>query len=333
MRRVLALLVATVLAGGLSGCGGDGDRLTVYSGRNKELIGPLLEQFAEETGIDIDVRYDDTANLALLIDTEGDQSPADVFLSQSPGAVAFLEERERLRTLPEALLSEVREEDRSSAGTWVGLTGRVRTLAYNTDAVDEAELPASVLDLTEPRFEGRLGVAPSNGSFQDFITAMRIELGEERTTGWLDGVAANDPATYPNNVSILEALGRGEIDFGLINHYYDYRAKAEDPDLPTALEFFEAGDLGSLLLVTAASVVDTTDQQEDGERLVRFLLAEEAQRYFSEETFEFPLAAGVEPAEGLPPLSDIASTSIDLERLGDLERTEELIGASGLPDA
>ena len=332
MRRVLGVPVVAVLALGLSGCGGDEERLTVYSGRNRDLIGPLLEQFADETGIDIDVRYDDTANLALLIDTEGGQSPADVFLSQSPGAVAFLEERGRLGALPDDLLSEVPEDDRSSEGTWVGLTGRVRTLAYNTDAVDEAELPASVLDLTDPRFEGRVGVAPSNGSFQDFVTAMRIELGEDRAREWLEGVAANDPVTYPNNVSILEALGRGEIDFGLINHYYDFRAKAEDPDLPTALEFFEPGDLGSLLLVTAASVVDTADQRAEAVRLVRFLLAEDAQRYFSEETFEFPLAAGVEPAEGLPPLEDIASTRIDLERLGDLERTEELIGASGLAD-
>jgi iron(III) transport system substrate-binding protein len=325
--------MAGVLTAGLTACGDDGDRLTVYSGRNADLIGPLLEQFADETGIDIDVRYDDTANLALLIDTEGDRSPADVFISQSPGAVAFLEEQGRLRTLPEDLLSEVSEEDRSSDGTWVGLTGRVRTLAYNTEQVDAAELPASVLDLTAPQFDGRLGVAPSNGSFQDFVTAMRIELGEDRTREWLEGIAANDPATYPNNVSILEAIGRGEIDFGLINHYYDFRAKAEDPDLPTALEFFEPGDLGSLLLVTAGSVVDTTDKGEEAERLVRFLLEEEAQRYFSDETFEFPLVAGVEPAEGLPPLSDIASTRIDLERLGDLERTEELIGASGLADA
>ena len=333
MRRLLLLVVGALLAAGLSACGDDGERLTVYSGRTEDLIGPLLERFADETGIDIDVRYDDTANLALLIDTEGDRSPADVFISQSPGAVAFLEERDRLRALPEETLSEVPEEDRSSDGTWVGLTGRVRTLAYNTDEVDESELPASVLDLTDPAFEGRIGVAPSNGSFQDFVTAMRIELGEDRTREWLEGIAANDPATYPNNVSILEAIGRGEIDFGLINHYYDFRAKAEDPDLPTALEFFEPGDLGSLLLVTAGSVVDTTDQQDDAERLVRFLLEEQAQRYFSEETFEYPLADGVEPVEGLPPLSEIASTRIDLEQLGDLERTEELIGASGLADA
>jgi iron(III) transport system substrate-binding protein len=333
VRRLLLVVVGALLAAGLSACGDDGDRLTVYSGRTEDLIGPLLERFADETGIDIDVRYDDTANLALLIDTEGDRSPADVFISQSPGAVAFLEERDRLRALPEETLGEVPEEDRSSDGTWVGLTGRVRTLAYNTDEVQEGELPASVLDLTDPRFEGRIGVAPSNGSFQDFVTAMRIELGEDRTREWLEGIAANDPATYPNNVSILEAIGRGEIELGLINHYYDFRAKAEDPDLPTALEFFDPGDLGSLLLVTAGSVVDTTDQEGDAERLIRFLLEEDAQRYFSEETFEYPLAAGVEPVEGLPPLDDIASTRIDLEQLGDLERTEELIGASGLADA
>jgi iron(III) transport system substrate-binding protein len=332
-RALVAALAGLLLAGGLSACGSDEDRLTVYSGRSKDLIGPLLDRFADESGIGIDVRYDDTANLALLIDTEGGRSPADVFISQSPGAVAFLEARNRLAPLPEDVLSEVAERDRSSDGTWVGLTGRVRTLVYNTEQVDPAELPASVLDLTGPDFDGRLGVAPSNGSFQDFVTALRVELGEERTRAWLEGIAANDPATYPNNVSILEAVGRGEIDFGLINHYYDYRAKEEDPDLPTALEFFRPGDLGSLLLVTAASVVDTADQDDPAQRLVRFLLSDEAQGYFSEETYEFPLVAGVEPAEGLPPLEDIASTRIDLERLADLERTEELIGESGLADA
>jgi iron(III) transport system substrate-binding protein len=332
-RRAAGLAVAlSVLAAGLAACGNGGDRLTIYSGRTQELIGPLLEQYAEESGTSIDVRYADSAELALLIDTEGDRSPADVFISQSPGAVSFLDEQGRLQPLPDDLLERVPDEDRAANGGWVGLTGRVRTLAYNTDAVDESELPDSVLDLTDDAYRGRLGVAPSNGSFQDFVTAMRVERGDDATLEWLEGIAANDPRTYPNNVSILEAVGRGEIDMGLINHYYDFQAKAEDPDLPTALHFFDDGDLGGLLLVTAASVVDTAEQTEDARGLVEFLLEREAQEYFSDETLECPLAAGVDPAPVLPPLDSVARARIDFEQLGGIDRTVELIDESGISE-
>jgi iron(III) transport system substrate-binding protein len=329
-RPVVALAAVVVLGSPLAACGGDGGRLTVYSGRTKDLIGPLLEQFSEETGIGIDVRYADSAELALLIDTEGDRSPADVFLSQSPGAVAFLDKQGRLQALPQSVLDAVPAEDRASDGGWVGLTGRVRALVYNTDQVDPATLPDSVLDLTDPQYKGMLGVAPTNGSFQDFVTAMRVERGDDATLEWLKGIAANDARTYPNNVSILEAVGRGEIAMGLVNHYYDFQAKAEDPDLPTALHFFAEGDLGSTLLVTAASLLDTADQVSDGEQLIGFLLQEEAQRYFSEETFEYPLAAGVAPAPALPPLESIVRARIDFGELADLGRTVDLIAESGL---
>jgi iron(III) transport system substrate-binding protein len=329
--RCLALLVAVAaFAAGTTACGDDGSRLTVYSGRTEALIRPLLDRFADETGIGIDVRYADSAELALLIDTEGERSPADVFISQSPGAVGFLDEQERLQQLPPALLDKVPEADRAGDGSWVGLTGRVRVLAYNTEDVDPSTLPGSVLELTEPEFRGRLGVAPSNGSFQDFVTAMRVERGDDATLEWLEGIAANDPTTYPNNVSILEAIGRGEVELGLINHYYDFEAKREDPNLPTALHYFEDGDLGGLLLVTAASILDSADQTEDAQRLVEFLLDADAQQYFSEETLEYPLAAGAEPASVLPPLDRAARARIDFDELGGLDRTVELIDESGI---
>lgn len=330
-RPVAAVFAVALLVTVGSACGsGDDQLVTVYSGRTKDLIGPLLDRFAQEADVDIEVRYADTAELALLIDTEGDQSPADVFISQSPGAVAFLDSKERLRPLPAAILDDVPAEDHATDGAWIGLSGRVRTLVYNTDKVQEADLPPSVFDLTDPRFAGRIGVAPSNGSFQDFVTAMRVEVGEDRTREWLEGIAANAPRVYPNNVSILEGVGRGEVDTGLINHYYDFRAKAEDPDLPTALHFFEEGDLGGLLLVSAASVLDTTDQGDAAERLVSFLLSPESQRYFAEETQEYPLVAGVEPAAGLPPLDTVASSRIEFGSLDQLSGTVELIRDSGL---
>lgn len=327
---MLAAGVTALATAGLAACGGGGDELTIYSGRELSLIEPILEDFAEETGIDIAVRDGTTADLALQIDNEGDRSPADVFLSQSPGAVQYLDERGRLAELPQPILDRVAEADRAADGRWVGVTGRVRTLVYNTDLVEEADLPASVLDVVDPRYAGMLGVAPGNASFQDFVTGLRGELGDAEALAFLEGIVANDPTVYPNNVSILDAVNRGEVAMGLINHYYWFEAAADDPDQPSALHFFDDGDLGSMLLVTAASVLDTTDQREEAERLVEYLLGEAAQRYFAEVTLEYPLARGASPVEGLFPLDEIVSARVDLQELGSLDRSIELIDQSGL---
>lgn len=335
MRRALGLvLAAALLAGGLAACStSGGGRLTIYSGRQEELITPLLEDFSDETGIGIDVRYGDSADLALLIDEEGDRSPADVFLSQSPGAVGFLDAGGRLEKLPGAVLDKVEPRFRSGDGHWVGISGRVRVLVYNTETVSPAELPQSVFDLTDPRNGGDVGIAPTNASFQDFVTAMRELVGDDRTLAWLEGMEANGAPTYANNLAIVEAVGRGEIPFGLVNHYYNEEVLAEDPGAPSANYLFPNGDVGSLVLVTAAAVLDTAgDRQEDAERLVRFLLSREAQEFYARETLEYPLAAGVEPViEDLPSLSEIESPELDLSSLGgQLTRTKELIEQSGL---
>ncbi|MFP5579220.1 MAG: extracellular solute-binding protein [Acidimicrobiia bacterium] len=328
-KGVLAVLCTVALVA--PACSTDEERLTIYSGRTSDLIKPLLDQFSEETGTKIDVRYGDSADLALLIDEEGDRSEVDVFISQSPGAVGFLDEQGALRRLDASVLDLVDDQFRAGDGEWVGLSGRVRVLVHNTDLVEESELPDSVLHLTGEEFAGRVAVAPNNGSFQDFVTAMRLELGDEVATEWLAGMVANDSPTYSNNTAIVEAVSRGEVPMGLVNHYYLERAQDEDPDIPAANHFFAEGDIGSLLITTATAVLATSDQTEDAKALVSFLLSEEAQRYFSEETFEYPLARGVAQAESVPPLSSINTTTIDLDGLGGgLARTAALIQDSGL---
>lgn len=328
-KGVLATLCAVALVA--PACSTDEDRLTIYSGRTSDLIKPLLDQFSEETGTKIDVRYGDSADLALLIDEEGERSEVDVFISQSPGAVGFLDEAGVLGDLDPSVLELVDDDFRAGDGQWVGLSGRVRTLVYNTDLVEESELPDSVLDLTGDEFAGRVAVAPNNGSFQDFVTAMRIELGDDVATEWLAGMVENGSPTYSNNTAIVEAVVRGEVPMGLVNHYYLERSLAEDPDLPAANHFFAEGDIGSLLITTATAILAGSEQSEDARSLVEFLLSEEAQQYFSEETFEYPLARGVTQAESVPPLESINKTTIDLDGLGGgLARTAELIQDSGL---
>jgi iron(III) transport system substrate-binding protein len=305
--------------------------LTIYSGRTENLIQPLLDQFAEEAGVEVDVRYFDSADLALLIEQEGDRSPADVFISQSPGALGYLNDLDVLTELEPEVLDLVGEEFRAADGSWVGMSGRVRTLVYNSELVEESDLPASVFDLTDPAYAGLVGLAPTNGSFQDFVTALRESEGDEAAQEWLEGMAANDAQAYSNNTAIVQAVAAGEVPFGLVNHYYNYRALAEDPSLPTVNHFFEAGDIGNLNIVTGVAVVETTDDPELANDFVEFVLGEQAQTFFSEETFEYPLVEGVEPGTDLPPISDLGIASFDVDSLGGgLERTQELISDSGL---
>lgn len=333
-RRLVALCLAGVLAAAvLSACssGGSDDRLTIYSGRNQELIEPLLEQFSEQSGIGIDVRYGDSSDLALLIDEEGDQSPADVFLSQSPGSMGYLDAKGRLQAVDQSVLDLVPERFRAQDGHWVGVSGRVRVFVYNPELVSEDELPRSIFDVTGPEYRDQLGVAPTNASFQDFVTAMRELEGEQKTKEWLDGLVANGARTYPNNIAIVEAVGRGEIKYGLVNDYYLYELKEQDPNLSAVNFYFPDGDLGSLVLSTTAGVLDTANDPGKASELIRFLLSEKAQEFYAEQTFEYPLARGVEPAPGKPSLDTIRSPKVDLSSLGDgLIKTRQLIADSGL---
>lgn len=325
-----AAAVAAVLVAACSSGGGD-DRLTIYSGRNQELIEPLLEQFAEDTGIGIDVRYGDSSDLALLIDEEGERSPADVFLSQSPGSTGYLDSKGRLRRIDQSVLDLVPERFHADDGRWVGVSGRVRVLVYNPNAVSEDELPRSVFDVTDPQYRGRVGVAPPNASFQDFVTAMRELEGEDRTREWLEGLVANGVKTYPNNIAIVQAVDRGEIDMGLVNDYYLYELQAQDPDIAARNYYFPDGDIGSLILITTAGVLDTADDPAKAEQLIEYLLSKRAQEFYADESFEYPLAHGVPADSDKPPLSSITSPTLDLSSLGDgLVRTRQLIADAGL---
>lgn len=314
-------------------CGSSDDAtVTIYSGRTENLIGPILEDFTAETGINVEVRYDQSSNLALLIQEEGDQTPADVFLSQSPGAVDFLDGAGRLATLPDDLLGLVSDSVRDNDGRWVGFSGRQRVLVYNQDLVAEGDLPSSVLELTDAAWQGRIGIAPSNGSFQDFVTGMRGQIGDEATQAWLEGLAANDVQAYPNNNAIVAAVGRGEVDAGLVNHYYNFRFIDEDANHPGRNHQFAQDDPGSLLIVTGAAIIAGTEHADEAAQLIEWLLQEDAQRYFADETFEYPLASGIEPSGNLPAAEFAGVGGLDLSSLeGGLERTQELISEAGLP--
>jgi iron(III) transport system substrate-binding protein len=325
---VRTLSMCLILATGalFIACGSNDDEtLTVYSGRNEELIAPLLDRFAEETGIDIEVRYAGSVELALLIREEGEQSPADVFISQSPGPIAFLTEIGLLTGLSEDTLDLAQH---SKSGQWVAISGRQRVLVYNRGNIAPEQLPSSIFQLTEPQWDGRIGLAPGNGSFQDFFTLFRLEHGDDVALEWLNSLVANGAQTYGKNSAIVQAVARGEIDAGLVNHYYNARLKVENPDTPSENHLLDTGDPGAVTIATAASAV-ASGHQELAEQFIRFLLQSDSQQYFADETLEYPMAAGIKPAAGIE-----AAATIDLGEFdslgGGLERTLELIREAGL---
>ncbi len=322
------------LLAGVSGCGfgggGDGE-LTIYSGRDQDLVGPLLDRYAKEEGVDIKVRYGGTPELAATLNEEGDASPADVFFSQDAGALGSLQDEGRLARLPDDLLRAVDERFRSPRGDWVGVSGRARVVAYNRDALRESALPRSVLGLTARRWRGKVGWAPTNASFQSFVTALRKSVGEARAERWLREMRDNDVQVYENNVAIRDAVAKGEIDVGLINHYYVAEARAQEgAGYPVAIYEPPGGDPGALVNAAGAAVLASSDESEEARRFVRFLLSEEAQRYFADETKEYPLAAGVKPEPGLIPLSRIEQPQVDLSDLADLQGTVDLLERTGV---
>jgi iron(III) transport system substrate-binding protein len=331
MRAIAALPV--LLAAVVAGCGGsDGASgpITVYSGREEELVAPLFEQFTEKTGTEVEIRYGDSAELAATIAEEGDNSPADVFFAQDPGSLGAVDAQ--LEELPEAVLERVDERFRDADGRWVGTSGRTRVLVYNTDKLSDDELPASVLDLTEPEWEGRVGIAPTNASFQAFVTGMRLSLGDEATREWLEAMKENGAKTYEKNTPIVEAVASGEIDVGLVNHYYLALVKEEQPDAPIANHLFEAGDAGNLVSVAGAGVLASSDQGDDAESFVEFLLSDAAQQFYVEEAeeAEYPLVEGVEPSPGLVPLEEIEGPDVELTSFGaELEATVEMLRETG----
>ncbi len=308
----------------------DAEALIVYSGRTEELVGPILEQFAEDAGIEVEVRYGDTAEMANLILTEGENSPADVFFAQDAGALGALADEGKLAALPEEVLGVVDERFRSPAGEWVGLSGRSRVVVYNTENVSEEELPDTIFGFTEPEWSGRIGWAPTNGSFQSFVTALRVIEGEDRAREWLEGIQANEPRVYEGNNPALDAVIAGEVDVAFVNHYYLMQRLDEDPDVPAANDFLTDGDPGALVNVAGVGILTTSDDSEAARTLVEFLLSEEAQSYFAEETKEYPLVDGVAADPALPALDDNGTPEIDLSDLSDLEGTLQLLQDVGI---
>jgi iron(III) transport system substrate-binding protein len=204
-------------------------------------------------------------------------------------------------------------------------------VVYNTDTLSPADLPDTLEGFTDPEWKGRIGWPPTNGSFQAMVTGMRIIWGEERTTAWLEGIQANDPVQYAKNTPTVQAVADGEVEIGFVNHYYLHRFLAEHGDSFAARNYYlPGGGPGAVVLVAGAAIIDGADNREQAEMFLEYLLNEESQKYFANQTYENPIVDGVSPSAGVPEIADLTRPSIDISDLGDLENTQGLLRKVGI---
>ena len=302
--------------------------LTVYSGRSENLIGPLLERFRQASGIDVAVRYGGTAELVATLLEEGDATPAGVFIGQDAGALGALSAAGLFRPLPDTLLERVPAVFRSPQDDWVALSGRARVVAYNSALVTPQQLPQNLEQATRSEYKGRFGLAPRNASFQAHMAVFNVLHGAEATVQLFHDLMQNEPRLYDNNVAIVGAVATGEIDWGLTNHYYLWRALAEAPEATIANFYMPEGDASGFVNLAGAGVLEDSPGAIS---LLEHMLSIEGQRYFAEETFEYPLVPGVSAAVDLPSLAQLRTPALDFSAVSEaLEATIVLIRESGL---
>ncbi len=331
MRWITSIvLVALILVGCTSQkASGQGETLVLYSGRSESLVGPIIEQFEDASGIDVQVRWGSTTELAATLLEEGANSPADLFFAQDPGGLGAVEEL--LQPLPEDVMGLVNPRFRDDNGNWVGISGRARVIVYNTGQISPPDLPEDIRGFTDPAWKGKIGWAPTNASFQTMVTAMRKMWGEAEAQRWLEGIQANEPVVFDGNSQIVAAVGAGEIEVGFVNHYYLFRFLQEEGEQFAARNYFmPSGGPESLVMTAGTGLLKTAKNQDAGMRFIRFMLSPVAQQYFVTQTYEYPVVTGITLPPELVPLDDLNAAEIDLSELSDLQNTVALLQETGV---
>jgi iron(III) transport system substrate-binding protein len=333
--RAVALPASAVmaLAASLSACGGgSSSSLTLYSGQHPQLTGALVAAFERRTGISVKVSNKDGVVLADQILQEGSASPADVYLTENSPELMRLQQHGLLARLGSPTLSAVPDAASSPQGAWVGVAVRVSALAYDPSMVAVGQLPASVLDLAQPQWSGKVGIAPTDSDFLPLVGAVAASRGDSQALAWLRGLRRN-AVVYQDDEALAAAVNRGAVAAGVMNQYYWYRLRLEvgAGGMHSQLASFAPGDVGNLVNVSGAAVLASSANQTAARRFVAFLVSEEGQRIIAtSDDFEYPLRPGVGANPALVPLSSLPTTSVNVVALGTDQEASKLVQQAGL---
>ena len=324
-RLTVSASLVLVSALGLSGCS-DEPTLVVYNAQHEPLLAELAPAFTDETGIEVELRNGKDLELSNQLIQEGEASPADVFLTENSPAMSQVEAAGLFRELPGELVEPIPAQFRPRSGLWTGFVARSTVLVYNTDLVDPAELPESILDLADPEWAGRVSFSPTGADFQAIVAAVLELEGEEATRAWLEGLKANGTVYDGNNV-VLEAVDSGQSEVGIVYHYYWERDRAENGDVSdnSQQHYFTGGDPGAFVSVSGAGVLASTDMPEEAERFVEFLVGEKGQQVLADSyALEFPLNPAVSLDPPVKPFAELEPPRVNVSDL-DAETVVEMM--------
>jgi len=327
LQRIASVIAGSLLVASCQPRAGQDKELTLYPGRGEPLVAPLIEAFSRETGIQVNVRYGGTAELANLLQEEGGKSPACLFWAQDVAALGAT--KPLFSPLPAAVTNQVAAIYRDKDGKWTGTSGRARLIIYAPDRLQQQDLPATMAELTDPKYKGRLAVAPTNGSFISHVAALRKSEGDGAAKAWLAGIKANKPVIVSNNTAQHQAIADGEADLASTNNYYLGRFKARDQNFPVAQAQFKPGDIGNLMMVAGVGIMESCNNKPAAKKFVEFLISPVAQQYFMSNTYEYPVTGVAIIPEGAAGIDYQTATAnapaIDLNDLTDMQGTLELI--------
>jgi iron(III) transport system substrate-binding protein len=329
---VLAALLGglTLLAAGCGGGGGD-KSIVLYNGQHLQLTRAIIAAFEKETGVSVRMRSNSGVVLADLILQEGDKSPADVYLSENSPELMNLEQKGMLAKLDESVLGQVPARYSSPNGNWVGVAQRVSSLVCNPSLMPDSKLPRSILDLAEPQWKGKLGIAPLDADFPPVVGAVIAVHGEDDAARWLDGLKDN-ANVYQDAEAVVSAVNRGDEACGIVNSYYWYRLQREQgaARMHSKPHYFPSSDVGSVVNVGGAGILESSGHKEDAERFVEFMVSREGQELLAKgDDYEYPTRPGVAASAVLPPLAQVAHRNLSVADLGDNSVAAKLIRDAG----
>lgn len=319
MKRILAATVAVMAMVPLLAACSSNDKpfITVYNAQHKELLEEMVPGFTKETGIDVKLRNGDDFELANQLVQEGAASPADVFLTENSPAISLVDRKGLFAPVAKSTLAQVPAQYSPSTGDWVGFAARSTVLAYNTAAVKDAELPTSILDLAKPEWKGKVGFSPTGADFQAIASAVLETSGEDATKTWLKGLKANG-TVYDGNSTVMKAVNSGDVEVGVIYHYYWYGDQAESGvnSDNTKLHFFGNKDPGAFVSVSGAGMLKSSDKKSDAQKFLRYLNGKIGQQALADgKSLEYPLNPAVAVKSPVKPFSELDPPVIDVANL------------------
>ncbi|AMO60963.1 extracellular solute-binding protein [Mycolicibacterium phlei] len=331
--RIAAVVSTLAVVAGATACSSseDSDELLIYNAQHESLTKEWIEAFTEETGIKVTYRQGGDTELGNQLVAEGEASPADVFLTENSPAMAAVEDAGLFAELDAETLDQVPPQYRPPTGAWTGVAARTTVFVYNKDRLTPDQLPKSMLDLQRPEWKGRWGAPPAKADFQAIVAALLQLEGEQATAEWLAGMKEN-AKLYNNNIDTLKAVNAGEVDGGIIYHYYWFRDQAETKEISgnTALHYFKNEDPGAFISLSGGGVLKSSKKPEEAQQFIKFVTSRAGQEVLEKGTsYEYPVASGVPANPALPPLDSLQAPKVDPSTL-DEKKVTELMTQAGL---